>query len=92
MDVNPVVFYPKNEGESATYVFSFTPIINIEVDQTISVLFPPEFAIELGENLLCRAEGLLGEISCKVTNSRTLDIRDFERFIACNVCQITLYV
>lgn len=53
LNMRSLTFYPKNEGELATYQFYFTPQFDIELDDYILITFPNQFDHLLGENFYC---------------------------------------
>ena len=52
-------YYPRNEGNMATYKFSFQPVENINSTGVILVEFPYQFPKGLGDNIVCRSSQLL---------------------------------
>lgn len=92
LTVKSINFYPKNEGEKATYVFQFVPNYDISLSATIKIRFPYEFDQQLGSDFNCYAEGLYGSLSCSVATAYTLSITSDEIYYACKTCSIKLSV
>lgn len=85
-------FYPRNEGEVATYSFTVQPTSDIPTDQVLIAVFPSDLDKRLGALVQCWAEGLAGVLSCTLARTNTLEITGFEKFLACETCQFTLNV
>ena len=85
-------FYPRNEGEVATYSFTVQPTSDIPTDQVLLAVFPSELDKRLGALVQCWAEGLAGVLTCTLARTNTLEITGFEKFLACETCQLTLNV
>ena len=62
-------FYPKNEGETATYEFHITPSENIDTTSYLTIIFPKSYDKRIGDYIDCWATGLTGFIKCEVINS-----------------------
>jgi hypothetical protein len=52
-------YYPRNEGNIATYKFRMTPTIAVGTEGVITLEFPYEFPKGLGTNIVCRSAQLL---------------------------------
>ncbi|CAG9324854.1 unnamed protein product [Blepharisma stoltei] len=91
LTVTSIVFFPKNEGELATYQFYFTPKYDIEEDESIVITFPFQFDHDLGENFYCWATGMTGYLECYLIRSYNLIVSKHDAFKACSSCQIVLY-
>lgn len=92
LSVTKMDFDPKNEGEIATYMFTFKPALSISTSTYVTILFPTEYDRKLGNNLTCLSEELLGTLTCSTIHERMLQVKGHTAFTACSTCQITLYV
>jgi histone deacetylase 6 len=92
LHVKSLNFYPRNEGEKATYVFEFIPIFDISPSSSIVIRFPIEYDQRIGSDLVCFAEGLYGTITCELTSAYTLAIQSDEVYYACKTCLIKMFV
>ena len=90
---NTIDFYPQNEGEKATYSFSFTPTNDVDSATDFVVTFPDQYDNALGNDTIdCWATNLDGVIQCTV-NHRELRVTGHYRYTACGAdCMITIYV
>ena len=92
LSVTLLTFHPKNEGEKATYTFTFIPKYDILSTSLIKIVFPIEYDQRLGENLQCAIRGLIGVAQCSVFEAYTLVIYNYGNYIACAVCSITISI
>lgn len=90
--VNSISFYPKNEGEIATYSFSITPGKDIATDQSIIITFPQTYDKRIGDRLRCSASGITGNLSCSLTGAYELTVVGQDKFTACTSCKIVINV
>ena len=85
-------FYPRNEGEIATYSFTVKPTTDIPTDLTLIAVFPSDWDKRLGASVQCWAEGLAGVLDCTLARANTVEITGFEKFLACETCELTLHI
>lgn len=93
LTVNSIDFYPQNEGEKATYIFSFTPQQDVDQDTSFVINFPEQFDNALSNDTIdCWATNLDGVITCSV-NHREVKLTGHYRYTACGAdCMITVYI
>ena len=89
--VQSCTFSPQNEGELATYTFSFTPSVSFPSTSSLLISFPPEYDSHIGASLSCSATGLAGSLVCSAT-SRQVKVSGFQGFSPCGACSIVLTV
>ena len=66
-----IEFYPRNEGERASYLFTFIPTNSIEDTMILMIQFPLAYDSLLGYDIKCEAtEGLQGQPFCYVDDHR----------------------
>ena len=76
---------PKNEGEVATYTFSFIPTQSLTENQIIQIIFPDLYDPLLGYNITCSAiSGISTDISCSAED-RKLSITDLTDYTPDNL-------
>ena len=90
--INSINFYPKNEGEEATYEFHFTPSLDFDKDTFLTVTFPETYDKHLGNSIECSSEGLSGYLKCEVTKDWTLTVKGHSYYKACTSCKVSLFV
>ena len=63
-------FYPKNEGEVATYRISFVPTNPLNINIRILVIFPQSYDNLLGYAVNCKiVAGVVTDLKCSVSNA-----------------------
>lgn len=92
LKVDSIDFSPKNEGEKATYLFNFTPLIDMTTSDEILITFPSEYDMRLGDSFDCYSYGLNGKLNCFKYDWNSLKVSGFEYFTACGTCKIRLAV
>jgi histone deacetylase 6 len=92
LTVGTTTFYPKNEGEVATYIFTLTPGKDISTDSSIVITFPQTYDKRLGNSIRCSAKGVTGNLSCAVTAAYELEVKGQDKFVACTSCNIVITV
>ena len=81
IQIQQLSFDPKNEGEQASYTFSFVSTNPIESTMEIVITFPSVYDKTLGPAIACSAtNGLLGDIICKVSDRKVI-ISGFETYL-----------
>lgn len=90
--VSSIGFSPQNEGEPATYTFSFTPSISFPSTSYLLISFPPEYDSHIGDSLACSATGLTGSLVCSATSDRQVRVSGFQGFSTCGSCSIVLTI
>ena len=74
-------FSPKNEGEPATYTFSFLTTNILETNMQILIIFPLIYDSLLGPSISCEStSGLIGTLACTVQNL-IVSITGFQAYI-----------
>jgi len=85
-------FDPRNEGEPATYTFTFLPESSLYGDIQIRIIFPSVYDALLGTRVYCDAtSGLTGELACTVSN-RVVTITGFDSYTPDSDNPITINV
>ena len=92
LTLNSWTFYPRNEGEIATYSFSVHPDADIPTTNTLIAVFPTDFDNRLGASIDCWAKGLSGVLICTIDTVKTVKITGFEEFLSCPTCDLTLNI
>jgi hypothetical protein len=85
-------YFPKNEGEIATYQFYILPSQDIDTSSYLTIIFPRSYDKRVGDTIDCWATGLTGYIKCNIVNSWTLRVSENNYFQACYSCQIVLTI
>ncbi|EAS04491.2 histone deacetylase family protein (macronuclear) [Tetrahymena thermophila SB210] len=68
INVQSVVFQPRNQAEISTYTFSFITTSSLSSANVIYIQFPSVYDRNLGNNVYCSSLGLNTQISCSVSN------------------------
>ncbi|KAL4464499.1 hypothetical protein ABPG73_018399, partial [Tetrahymena malaccensis] len=68
INVQSVVFNPRNQAEISTYTFSFITTSSLSSANVIYIQFPSVYDRNLGNNVYCSSLGLNTQISCSVSN------------------------
>jgi hypothetical protein len=90
--VSSIDFYPRNEGERATYLITIKPQSDVADTSDFIVLFPEEYDYRLGNGTKqCWATGLTGVITCTV-NQRELKVNGHNTYKATDTSTITIGV
>jgi hypothetical protein len=65
--VNDFGYDPQNEGEIATYKFTFNPKISLTKDMELTIKFPESFDNKLGDKVVCYPlKNLNGNVKCNI--------------------------
>ncbi len=91
LTVTKLACNPQNEGARTTYEIHFKTQNTISSDETIRLIFPPEFDLIVGENLRCWAVGLVGTLTCTAKN-RYINIIGHQTLAACATCTVELFI
>ncbi|CAG9310830.1 unnamed protein product [Blepharisma stoltei] len=92
ISVSAINFYPKNEGQTATYEFTMIPSVDIDSSEYIIITFPRSYDHRIGDNLDCWATGISGFIKCQVIQAWSITIYDHDYFSACSSCSFTIFI
>ena len=92
LQVASIDFYPQNEGETATYVFTIIPRFDIPVSSLIYIKFPIDYDQRLGDSFSCFSAELDGNLQCSSFTAYTITIYNHEYYFVCATCLIQLYI
>lgn len=80
--VSEINFYPKNEGEAADYIFTFTTTTSLNNMSQIVITFPKVYDQLLGPSITCSSlSGISGQTPCTVS-ARQVFIQGFSNYLA----------
>ncbi len=90
--VSQINFYPKNEGEAADYIFTFTTTNSLNTLSQIIITFPKVYDQLLGSPLTCTTlSGISGQTPCTVS-ARQVTIKGFANYLASGSNPISILV
>lgn len=90
--MNQFSYDPQNEGEIATYTFTFNPNIPLTEDMQIIIRFPESFDGKLGDKVVCYPrQNLLGDVKCNIAD-KTITVYNFNAVTATDISPIILEI
>ena len=92
LNINQFSYDPQNEGEVATYTFTFNPNIALTTVMQIVIKFPESFDSMLGDKVVCYPrQNLLGNIKCAIAD-KTITVTGFIPVTVTDISPIILEV
>ncbi|CAG9333617.1 unnamed protein product [Blepharisma stoltei] len=87
LSISDIVFYPRNEGEIATYEFSILPSASFTTDYSISIIFPNSYDNWLGNTIKCSGSY---DMSWNSSNDHEILITLASDYTYCKSCKIDI--